>query len=177
MNWRRRQFTGLLLTGGAVAALPRLAQAHPYHATLTEARHNREQGTLECSMRVDPHALQAALRRAGDRKLKVDSIDGASLDRLCDAYLRTHFEMSAPKSAARPLAFVGHELGDDFAWLHFQVAVGSGESLSGFRLENRVFFEIAPAQVNRVQIRHGGRTQTLLFRIEHPSEIISAQER
>ena len=51
--------------------------------------------------------------------------------------------------------------------------MGKVKNLEGYHFEFRVFFEIAPAQVNRVQLEHGGVRQTLLFRAEHPSELIS----
>jgi hypothetical protein len=174
MSWTRRGFATSLGSAATIGLLPRLAAAHPYHTTLTQARHNRKQGTLECSLRADPDALQAALRRAGSPKLKIDRSETDDLDRLCDAYLRAHFRVQSPRAESLPLAFVGHELNSDFAWLHFQFAVGKSESLVGFRIQHQVFFEIAPAQVNRVQVRHGAGTQTLLFRVEHPIETISA---
>ena len=65
------------LGGLALGLGPAKAWAHPYHATLTQALHNRKEGTLECSMKVDPDALQAALRRAGSPKLNIDAAEAS----------------------------------------------------------------------------------------------------
>lgn len=167
-----RSLAGLTALG--VVATPRLVRAHPYHSTLTQARHNRADGTLECSMRVDPDALQAALRRDGSPKLSIDKAKADQLDLLCDAYLRRRFIVCNPKPERLPLSLIGHELDMRHCWLHFVFPVGKTEDLVGFHFETRVFFEIAPAQVNRVQLEHGGRKQTLLFRASHPSERIAA---
>ena len=170
----RREFGLAGLAALATLTLPRVARAHPYHSTLTRARHNRSDGTLECSMRVDPQALQAALRRSGSPKLDIDRAKDAQLDRLCDAYLRQRFIVCTPKPERLPLSLIGHELDLRHCWLHFAFPVGRADDLTGFHMEARVFFEIAPAQVNRVQLEHGGQNQTLLFRADHPSERIAA---
>ena len=177
MNWGRRDFVAALSAGVGVGLISPLAHAHPYHSTLTQARHNRKQGTLECSMRVDPEALQSALRRVDtrkpkQRKLQIDKIASEDLDRRCASYLRDRFVLTTPQGQRLPTAFVGHELELEFAWLHFQIPVGKGPNLVGYRVQASVFFEIAPAQVNRVQLKHAGQAQTLLLRLEHPSELI-----
>lgn len=179
MNWRRRNFVAALSAGIGVGLCSRLAHAHPYHSTLTQARHKRKQGTLECSMQVDPVALQSALRRANPpsrrlKRLQIDKIASDDLDRLCASYLRDRFVLTTPQGQRLPTAFVGHELELEFAWLHFQIPVGKGPTLVGYRVEVSVFFEIAPAQVNRVQLKHAGQAQTMLLRLEHPSELIPA---
>jgi hypothetical protein len=178
MTSTRRQLGRYLggLGGLVIATRSVEAKAHPYHGTLTQAQHNKKQGTLECSMRVDPDALQAALRHAGSANLDIDKAKPAQLDRLCTSYLRKRVIVCNRVPKRLPLSLVGHELDLKHAWLHFAFPVGKVEDLVGYHFEFRVFFEIAPAQVNRVQLEHGGVRQTLLFRAEHPSELISPPE-
>jgi hypothetical protein len=60
------------------------------------------------------------------------------------------------------LRMIGSELGIELAWLYFEI--DAGKQLAGSTLENRVFLELLPDQVNTVILKGPGPARTLEFR-------------
>lgn len=150
---RRRTVLGGMV-GLLAAATARTAGAHPYHVSSAEAQ--LRDGTLQVALKVTPEDLQEALRRLFGKDVDIDD-DVVPLVR---AYLRTHFVVRGPKGAV-PMAWVGAEIELQTAWLYFEYETPG--SARDYTLYSGVFFEIAPAQVNRVVVRRGETTQTLRF--------------
>lgn len=164
---RRRWCRGL---AGAAAAglLPRPARAHPVHETFTEAHHRRQKRLLEVSLRARPEDVQEALRHAGSPQLRIDAMQReapAALARKLTAYLRRQFIFCDRRPQRMPMLYVGQELEPTWLWMHFAFPTGGVADLGGFHLDNRVFYEIAPSQVNTVLLTHGGATTSLRFQI------------
>ena len=148
------------LVGGWVGATillagPRAA-AHPYHLTTTTVDVRKDR--LEVTVVVAPEDLQEALRRAAGRPVDIDK--ASDLDRLARAYIEARFVVTHGDKTCK-LRWVGSEVETDAARLFFEFDLR--EAPASYRLVNRIFFDIAPAQVNRVQVRHGTRRHTLRF--------------
>jgi hypothetical protein len=133
---------------------------------MTEAHHRPALRLLQVSLRVVPEDLQEALRGHSSPNLDIDRVHRDApkhLDRLCSVYLSDAFILCDRSPRRLPVVVVGHELDARWAWIHFEYPVGETPDLRGFHLDNRVFFEIAPAQANTVLLHHGGTQTTLHF--------------
>ncbi|MEM7154060.1 MAG: DUF6702 family protein [Myxococcota bacterium] len=144
-----------LLAGLAGALVARSAGAHPYHVSTAEAW--VRDGRLEVALKVSPEDLQEALRRAAGKKVDIDG----DISALIRAYLRKHFTVRGPDGLV-PMKWVGSEVEVETAWLYFEYETPG--SAKGYALYSGVFFDIAPAQVNRVLVHHGTASRTLRFR-------------
>ena len=71
-----------------------------------------------------------------------------------------HYDAGRAARAERDTDFDGRM----DVWLYFEVALPDGV----VGLENRVFFEIAPTQVNTALVRERGKTRTLIFHADAP---------
>lgn len=141
----------------SIAATTRNAWAHPYH--MSTAKADLRKGRLEVTLEVTPEDLQEALRRASGRDVNIDKDD--DIDALAHAYARKRFVVNGPKGKVE-MTWVGCEVEETVARLYFEFAVPG--NADRYTLRNAVFFEIAPAQVNRVIVRRGDHRHTLAFR-------------
>ncbi len=155
----------LLLGALLAASVPTPAAAHPYHASsaLVHIRGRR----VEVTLSVTPEDLQEALRRRAKRQLDIDT--DAQVDALARAYVLERFVLRGPDGRIDG-AWIGTEIEPDGAHLHFEFTLP--KSSKGVTLHDTIFFDIAPAQVNRVQLRRGKVSRTLRFRATDPPRVL-----
>ncbi|MEM9457444.1 MAG: DUF6702 family protein [Myxococcota bacterium] len=146
-----------VLGGVAGLLVARTGWAHPYHVSTAEVR--LRGGKLEVTLEVSPEDLQEALRRLTGKDIDIDG--GDAISPLIRAYLQKHFTLRGPNGPI-PMVWVGSEIELEAAWLYFEYEI-PGSPLH-YMLYSGVFFDIAPAQVNRVLVRQGKKTRTLRFR-------------
>ena len=153
---RRRR---VLLAALALGLVPAVVRAHPYHTTSALAEVRRR--TVEVTLTVTPEDLQEALRRHAGRTLDIDT--DPEIDALAQAYVASRFVVRTP-SGPVSLQWVGSEIEADTARLYFEFPLPKDPTT--LTLRNAVFFELTPAQLNRVLVRRGKSTRTLRFRAE-----------
>lgn len=151
----------LLLGGLTLATVPSVAFAHPYHTSSAIADVRRRR--LEVTLTVTPEDLQEALRRQAKRVLDIDT--DPKVDALAEAYVKARFEVDG-KDGPLTATWVGSEIEDDVARLYFEFRLPKDPS--AIKIRSAVFFELAPAQINRVLVRQGEDTRTLRFRADDP---------
>lgn len=135
-----------------LALLPRAAEAHPIHSTLTEIRQDPAARALEISVRVFADDFGTALRRRGGPP--------RSWEAAAFAYAATHFTvMEAGRSL--PFTWCGVRRRGIVLWLCLRTsAPAAGARLT---VHNRMHFELFEDQVNVVQATLGGRRHSELF--------------
>ncbi|TPV96522.1 MAG: hypothetical protein B7733_04265 [Myxococcales bacterium FL481] len=155
---RRRVFAcAIVLAAGWSAAGG--AQAHPFHATFAELRHNPKTHRLEVALRVAPADLERALRRRVRAPISLER--RPDIDTLIEAYVRDVFVVQHNGSAV-PLRWVGKEvLSHQIAWLYFEFLPPT--AAAAVTLRNSAFFELASKQINTVQVTSQQGTRTLTF--------------
>lgn len=163
------RFLCLLLLFGAIVAPPsraahefveRKSAGHKFYASLAQADLNSETNSIEVSLRLFTDDLEVALTRRAGRAVYLDR--PAEAAPLVLAYLRERFELKTADGRVRELAWVGMEPRVDATWIYFEIRdVGD---LTGASLRNRVFFEQFDEQTNTVNVRHGERHVSLVFR-------------
>lgn len=152
----------LLLGALAGLVLPRLSFAHPVHASA--ATIDVRGDTAEVTLTVTPEDLQEVLRREAGRALDIDT--DAEVNTLAQAYAAKRFVLSGADGPL-PMTWVGCEVEPDTAHLYFEFQLP--EDPRKVTVRSAMFFEVAPAQINRVQVRQGKRTRTLRFRATDPA--------
>jgi hypothetical protein len=151
----------LLLGGLSLTLVPSAAFAHPYHTSSTVADVRGRK--VEVTLTVTPEDLEEALRRQTSRVLDIDT--DAKVDPLAEAYVKARFNVEGDEGPI-DLSWVGSEIEDDAARLYFEFRLP--KDASAVTIRNAVFFELAPAQINRVLVRRGKKTRTLRFRADDP---------
>ena len=151
-----------VLLAGALALLPATAFAHPYHTTSAVA--DVRGRTVEVTLTVTPEDLQEALRRSAGRTIDIDT--APEVDALTHAYTKSRFVLTHED---QPLAlrWIGTEIEADTARLYFEFRLP--KKARDITVRNSVFFELAPAQINRVLVREDGHRHTLRFSPRDPA--------
>lgn len=140
-----------------VAVAP--AVAHPFHVTISEAEYNPRTDHLEVALRVKPVDLEEALQARFRKKVKLEKDKRA--DALIAKYLESVFVVRDAAGKPIPLKWVGKEVEIQRVWLYFEFPLKG--KLAGAVLDNRVFLEILPDQINTVTFRRGRAQRTLHF--------------
>lgn len=146
--------TGLLL---ALLMLPSgnflsLAQAHPFHVSVTEAEWNREKLQLEVAVRVDANDLEQALRKQFGPGTVLEQPD---TEARLEGYVRQNWQTRAADGTAVRLAWVGFEIEEQTAWIYFAVPLPQG--WKGSTVTHRLLLEEVSEQSNLLILREAAR--------------------
>ncbi len=153
----RFSFLTLVLGLVFVASL----NAHPFHASATEATFNRETGLVEIGVRLFPDDVELALTHFAGKKIVLEKTPATELDALLLAWLDTQLSFSPAKGQPGHLTWVGKEFKTDHIWLYVTCPLPGG--LVGTTATNRVLRAEFSDQLNSVKIRDGDFRATLLF--------------
>jgi len=129
----------LILVVAGLLAVPALA--HRYHVSIAEAEFNETSQRLEIALNISARDAQEALPHHDDP------------GRPLSAYVSERWSFVSADGKGRDPVWIGHEIEGDHLWLYFEVPMPGG--LDGARIENRMFFELDPRQVNTVNFRQG----------------------
>jgi hypothetical protein len=159
-GWRalRSVCGAMALCLSAVAAFPRVADAHPLHTTLVQLTYDDHTRTLESSIRVFAGDFAAAVARSKGAGAPND-------DRVSDTdamtYVSGTFRVSDASGRAVPLAWCGSRRAEDVLWLC--VRASNVAAPSALKLSDQMLCELFDDQINIVQATAGAKHASMLF--------------
>lgn len=136
------------------------AQAHDYHASITDVKYNPRSQSLEVALRVFTDDLENALSLRNKSKVAYSKSDKVK-QYLAD-YLNASVSFELEKGKPLKQRFIGSEEETDVVWIYFEVPVNSA-SLSHLYVKNAVFTELFNDQMNVVNINYKGKTNSVLL--------------
>lgn len=145
-----------------------LGHAHKYHVSIAEMELNRETKSLEVGLKLTPEDLEKALSQRIQKRVQLGRTD--SVDSLITGYLVDSFRVAPPGGEDLELRWVGKEVTHKEAWLFFELP-WEGQ-LQGLTVSNTILFEVAPNQVNTVNIKNGPARMSLSFTKTTPEIMI-----
>lgn len=160
MRTYRQAFITTLLLLLLCAATPRLATAHTFHTSLMSMEYNRQEQSLEISLKVYAHDLETILTRRSGKNVRLGKTPDAEQQTF--AYLQNVINLKNGAGETKTLTWVGMEARADTVWLYFEAKMPEG--LSGAQLRNRIFFELLQDQVNLVHLKDSGKKSDLVFK-------------
>jgi hypothetical protein len=150
--------TAIFGVGLLVAALPRAADAHAIHTTLTVLTPENGERGLMLNIRAFADDFSASVARFARRPVPRDS-SAASDD--VTRYVRARVRALDANGNQAALAPCGVRRERDLYWLCFRVALPFG--LRGVRINNQMLTELHADQVNIVQLESGRSRRSFLF--------------
>ncbi|MEO8029852.1 MAG: DUF6702 family protein [Gemmatimonadota bacterium] len=132
--------------------------AHPLHTTFTEVVEDPASHTVTVTVRSFSDDLARAI---GAPARSANTPSAALPDSALARYVRSRISLTDKSGHSIALRYAGQRQSADLSWLSFTTMTPT--SLSGASLSNRLQVELYPDQVNLVQARYGGRSETLLF--------------
>jgi hypothetical protein len=133
------------------------ALAHRFHVSIAEAEFSSESGKLEIALSVRAQDMEEAFGLMPD-------LAGSREESLA-AYVAMRWHFTGADGRVRTPEWVGVEPQGKNLWLYFEVAMPGG--LEGARIENRMFFELDPRQVNTVNFRQDDWRFSVAYRQGH----------
>lgn len=144
--------TVLALTGGGVSA-------HQQKAALTEIVFNSRTGNIEVAHRFVMHDAEHAVRV--ELGIGGDLYASSKTRSAFAAYVAERFELSGPDGAALPLTVLGAEISGGYLWVYQETP--APEHLDALSVRHDALRDVWSDQVNRVNVKYGGKVKTLIF--------------
>jgi len=145
------------------------ARRHTFHTSLTRIDYNAREKLAEISIQVFTHDLVPALERFA--KKNVDLEKTPDIDKLILKYLDANFILKDKKGAAKKLVWVGKKQTVDTAYIYVEILMDT--DFDGFTLQNTIFFESFPKQVNLVVARYNEKKVDLKFNVGDKEKLIT----
>lgn len=165
MRLRRRSLLAMAPGLGVLAALPgaRPLAAHKFHFSSTLLDYNPSAKVYEITVRLFADDIEAVMSRMAGRQIEVDRSPDA--ERLCFAYLSERLRLRGPDTKPIALRWVGLEVKVTTVYAYLE-ADAPATGLRDLAVENTIFFDLLPGQVNTVILKDPvhGRPRDLSFR-------------
>jgi len=142
----------------AVFALP--LGKHTFHTSLTRIDYNAKDKNIEISLQLFSHDLITVLEK--QNKTNIDLENSKDIDNLILKYLETNFVIKDKSGETKKLNWVGKEVSVDTVYVYLETA--SEVDLTGFTMQNTIFFENFPQQTNWVLAKYGEKKADLFFK-------------
>jgi hypothetical protein len=136
-----------------------VASAHKYHTSVTRLEYNPKERAAEITIQTFTDDLKDILTKRAGKNVRLDG--GNDADRLAFDYLRGAFELKNG-GAKIELQWVGMEVKGETVWLY--VLAKMPEGLSKTSLRNAFLFDLFDDQVNIVNVLHGSKKSSLVFK-------------
>jgi hypothetical protein len=137
-----------------------VAQAHDYHASITDAKYNPRSQSLEVAVKVFTDDLEDALSRRN--KTKVTYNQTAKVQQFVQEYIGSALSFEMEKGKTLPYTFVGAEQEADVVWIYLEVPLKAA-ALSHLYVRNVVLQELFSDQMNIVNLDYKGKVSSALF--------------
>jgi hypothetical protein len=147
----------------SVVAVAQPLEAHPLHTSLADITYDASAKEMRISVRVfiddftRASAAYAAARAAAARAAK----SSVSSESPLLMYARASFVIADRNGRVLSLASCGGKRVGDLMWICFHTP--SPADLSGFRVADKILFDLYADQINIVQATNGDRKVSLLF--------------
>ncbi|MEM8766014.1 MAG: DUF6702 family protein [Pseudomonadota bacterium] len=161
---RRTAWLLVLALQAALASLAFFASgpllAHQQKEAITRVLLNPRTGNIEVMHRFLLHDAEHAARALFDGSFDLLS-RREDRDRF-EAYVHARFTMADQDRVPLTLTPVGNEIENQFLWVYAECPIPEG--LSALTLSHSALRDLWPEQVNLVNVEHGGRLRSALFK-------------
>lgn len=155
----------------ACAATAHRVAAHKFHESITLVEYNRQEQSVEITVRMFADDLESILSRRSGKSVRLGKTP--DVEALTLEYLRGSFELKTGNGDLKTLEWVGMETKVDTVRAYVEVKMPGG--LAGSQIRNRIFFDLFRDQINRVTIKQDREHADLVFKAGDEFKTISFQ--
>jgi len=170
MSAQVRRVLTFAALGACVLASP--AHAHRFHVSIADAEFNESSQRLEVALNINARDAEEALGRHGEWAQPAK--DRSEIDRRLSTYVAERWSFFSADGQTQGPTWLGYQIEGEHLWLYFEVTLPGG--LDGARIENRMFFELDPRQVNTVNFREGDWRFSVAFSRDRRTRTLSRIE-
>ena len=153
---------------------------HDFHVTHTTLFYNSSNASIEITIKVAVEDLERALEDQGAQNLRIGtSRESKAANQLIEKYFKQNLKVS-PNAEAAEYIWVGKEISEDLhdLYIYFEMMdCYENAQKETLLVENTIFTEILPNQVNIVLIDFGESNHNLTFTKEQSKQSISFKDK
>jgi len=133
---------------------------HNYYVGICTIDYNKESESLEVSLKLTAHDVEAAIESVYNEKLRIGSKNQhKDADEMLFKYIDKHFDIAC-NGEGKPLTYVGMEVDlDETLWVY--VEVKNVKEITTIRITNSVLCAHFPGQQNIVHLNVGDVQKSL----------------
>ncbi len=135
--------------------------AHPFYVSICQVDYNKQDETLEISLKIFANDLLEALANEGETKIYLgEQNENPKTDTLIYNYVQKHLNLEVNNQLFH-YNFLGKEMDKDVVWSYFEIEnIGSLESLS---VSCDLLVQEFESQNNIIQVNKNGIIKNLLL--------------
>ncbi|MEM6764042.1 MAG: DUF6702 family protein [Bacteroidota bacterium] len=154
-----------------VSAITTYLPQHPFYVSICQIDYNRENESLEISLKLFIDDVEDIMQREGVGRLYVgESKEHAETNTFINRYLAQHFIIKVD-GQEESLRFLGKEIESDAVWCYLE---GTNiPSFSEIEIQNSVFMDYIESQVNIVHVKKAKTEKSLMFNKDKRSGSLS----
>lgn len=138
-----------------------MVKAHPFYVSICQVNYNKENKTLEISVKTFADDLLLGLKNAGKSKIYLgETKEHPQTNTYIFEYIKSKLNFSVNNETTE-YAFIGRELEKDIVWTYLEISnVGSLETI---QVECSLLTEVLASQSNIIQVNNGDTIRNLLL--------------
>jgi hypothetical protein len=132
---------------------------HPFFVSVTEINHNKQDKSLEISIRVFTDDFENTLRMYAPDK-KVDLMNppaNGAMDSLVKSYIQSKIRVEV-NGSGKSMQYIGFERVEESIWAYFEIT-GIAE-LKKLKIKDPILYEYKKEQINMVHVITGDKRQS-----------------
>lgn len=145
---------------------------HTFHTSLTRMDYNAQDKIIEVSIQLFTHDVVSVLEK--QNKKNIDLEETPDIDALLLKYLEPNFILKNKKGEVLKLKIIGKEIQAETTYLYLEISCE--ENFENYTLQNTIFFESFPKQVNLAVMRFGDKKADLYFKVGDKAKIITESD-
>ena len=143
------------------SVMANLVQAHPFYVSICQVNYNKENRTLEISVKTFADDLLLGLENTGKSKIYLgEKKEHPRTNSYIFEYLKSKLNFSVNNQNTE-YTFIGRELEKDIVWTYLEIK--NVNSLESIQVECSILTEVLSSQSNIIQVDNGDTIKNLLL--------------
>jgi len=144
---------------------------HKYHLSLTKIKFNKEEHTIQITMRCFIDDIEKVINEKNNIALELESkLEHKQADSLIEKYILEEFKIQINKQKQN-LNYLGKEYEKDI--VYFYLEIDSIKSITTIKVENKVLLKEFEDQQNIIKLNINNKKKTFLLKNDEFSDTIN----
>ena len=145
-----------------------VAVFHPFYVSLIEINHNRQEASVEISVRVFAEDLEKTIQQYNKNRIDIlHPKDSAFLDGQINTYLQQKIKLTVNGQPVK-LQYIGHELQKESIWCFFEVP--NINDMSKLQVDCSLLYDLETSQSNIIHVKSKGADKSR--KLEYPARMV-----
>lgn len=137
------------------------AMSHPFYVSICQIDHNKQNNSLEISVKIFADDFLKGLADIGARKLYLgEKRESSETNKYIEEYIKRNLQIRVNGEKIN-LSFIGKEMETDVVWSYFEAV--NVKQLNEIEVDCTILTEIYDTQSNIIQVNAGNGIRSMLL--------------